>query len=160
MIFLSVGTQLPFDRMVRLVDQWAARNPSLEIYGQILNGDFSPRHFQYSSHLASEVFVRHFREADLIVSHAGMGNIITSLELQKPIIVVPRRSEFREHRNDHQLATVEKFRSYESVFAVENLGELDSCYHQICSQANVSSQEQTSRQLTSFIEAQIKAWFP
>jgi hypothetical protein len=34
-----------------------------------------------------------------------MGSIITALELGKPIVVMPRRAELGEHRNDHQMAT-------------------------------------------------------
>ncbi len=39
------------------------------------------------------------------ITHAGMGTIITALELGRPLIVMPRRANLREHTNDHQLAT-------------------------------------------------------
>ena len=43
-----------------------------------------------------------------MISHAGMGSIITALELGKRIIVMPRRANLGEHRNDHQLATAKR----------------------------------------------------
>ena len=49
------------------------------------------------------------RERVLIVAHAGMGSIITALEYGKPIIVLPRRGQLRETRNDHQFATAKHF---------------------------------------------------
>ena len=44
-----------------------------------------------------------------MVAHAGMGSIITALELGKRIIVMPRRAKLGEHRNDHQVATAKQF---------------------------------------------------
>jgi UDP-N-acetylglucosamine transferase subunit ALG13 len=38
-----------------------------------------------------------------------MGTIITALEYGKPILVMPRRGDLRETRNDHQVATAERF---------------------------------------------------
>ncbi len=38
-----------------------------------------------------------------------MGSILTALELEKPIIIFPRRAALGEHRNEHQLATAKKF---------------------------------------------------
>ena len=47
--------------------------------------------------------------ADAIVAHAGMGTILTALELGKPLLVLPRRASLGEHRNEHQLATARRF---------------------------------------------------
>ena len=47
--------------------------------------------------------------ADAIIAHAGMGTILTALEMGKPLLVMPRRAELGEHRNDHQLATAMRF---------------------------------------------------
>jgi UDP-N-acetylglucosamine transferase subunit ALG13 len=41
----------------------------------------------------------------VIVSHAGMGTILTALHHRKPILVMPKRASLGEHRNEHQLAT-------------------------------------------------------
>jgi UDP-N-acetylglucosamine transferase subunit ALG13 len=49
------------------------------------------------------------RAADAIVAHAGMGTIISALEFGKPLLVMPRLASLGEHRNDHQLATAERF---------------------------------------------------
>ena len=47
--------------------------------------------------------------ADAIVAHAGMGTILSALELGKPLVIMPRLAAFGEHRNDHQLATAKRF---------------------------------------------------
>jgi UDP-N-acetylglucosamine transferase subunit ALG13 len=71
--------------------------------------------------------------ASLVISHAGMGSIISAIELGKPIIVVPRQAALGEHRNDHQLATARSLRKSSRVTValdetelVEKLRQLDS----------------------------------
>ena len=109
MIFLTVGTQLPFDRLVRAVDDWAGRTGRSDIVAQIGPSELSPRHLQFQRFVSPAEFVQHLTAADLIISHAGMGSIIHALELGKPILVMPRRADLDEHRNDHQLATARRF---------------------------------------------------
>ncbi len=108
MIFVTVGEQLPFDRLVRAIDEHA---PSLkqDVFAQIGATSFIPANIAYDKFLAPKDFASKFAEADVIVAHAGMGTIITALELDKPIIVMPRQAALREHRNDHQFATAKRF---------------------------------------------------
>lgn len=101
MIFVTVGTQFPFDRLVRCVDEWADRH-KIEVVAQIGDGKYQPIHARWESFMNTDVFMQTLQAADLIISHAGMGNIITALDNEKPIIVMNRQSELGEHRNNHQ----------------------------------------------------------
>jgi UDP-N-acetylglucosamine transferase subunit ALG13 len=110
MIFVTVGTQLPFDRMIRAVDEWAGlRGRGERVFAQIGPSQYRPRHIEYSAFIGADEFQRRTREARAIVAHAGMGSIITALEMGKPILVMPRRAAMGEQRNDHQLATAKHF---------------------------------------------------
>ena len=51
MIFVTVGTQLPFDRLVRAVDAWAAEHPQVDVFGQIGPASFRPKHFAHADTL-------------------------------------------------------------------------------------------------------------
>ncbi len=48
-------------------------------------------------------------DADIIITHGGVGSIIESLKKNKKIIVCPRLKKYNEHTNDHQLQIVESF---------------------------------------------------
>ena len=52
----------------------------------------------------------------VMVSHAGMGSIITALELGKPIIILARDHERNEHRNAHQSDTLRRFAHYPGIY--------------------------------------------
>lgn len=109
MIFVTVGAQMPFDRLVRAVDDWAGDHPEVEVFAQIGPSRFRPSHCRHERFLRPEGFRDVFQQAALIVAHAGMGSIITALEYGKPILVMPRRGDLAETRNDHQLATAKQF---------------------------------------------------
>jgi UDP-N-acetylglucosamine transferase subunit ALG13 len=108
MIFVTVGTQLSFDRMVRTIDQWAGEHSYGDAFAQIGPAKYRPKRIPWAEFLDADEFRRKIEQADLVVAHAGMGSILTALELGKPIIVMPRLAAFREHRNDHQLATAKR----------------------------------------------------
>jgi len=106
MIFATVGTQLPFDRLIAALDDWAALNRHIEVFAQIGRGEHAPRHAAWARDLDPSAFRARMTACDTVVAHAGMGTIITGIELGKRVIVMPRRAALGEHRNEHQLATV------------------------------------------------------
>lgn len=123
-IFIVVGTQEPFDRMIRIIDLWAGKNDKHTFFAQISKAHYTPKAFPYTDFISPELFDEHFNKADLIISHAGMGTIISALTIGKPIIVMPRLASNHEHRNDHQLATARSFEELGYVKAVYSEAEL------------------------------------
>ena len=111
MIFLTVGTHEPFDRLVQAVDEWYAQyNGNNRLVGQITkSASYKPSSFEWVETLPASSYEAHCTEADFIISHAGTGSIITALTLGKPIVVLPRRGHLSETRNDHQQATALRF---------------------------------------------------
>jgi UDP-N-acetylglucosamine transferase subunit ALG13 len=104
MILVTVGTQLPFDRLIRAVDDLA---PGLgqHVIAQTNDGAYRPLNLEAHSFFGPDKFATLVRECSTIVSHAGIGSILTARQHAKPIILMPRRADLGEHRNDHQLAT-------------------------------------------------------
>lgn len=125
MKFLTVGTQLPFDRLVKHVDAWA-RARSANVYAQVGPTEFEPRFITAVRRLEPRDFGVKMREATAVISHAGMGTILTALQLGKPIVVMPRLAKFKEHRNDHQLATAKQLIGRPGILVAMNEEELAS----------------------------------
>ena len=86
MIFVAVGTQLPFDRLIRSVDDWAANAPHRKVVAQIANGTYVPKHLQWERMIGPKAFREYLEKCDLVVAHAGIGTILSALELGKPVI--------------------------------------------------------------------------
>ena len=116
MIFVTVGSQVPFDRMINAVEKWAiARGRAKEIIYQIGNG-VPPETGEWKRALLPEKYNQLCKKADLIVGHAGTGIWMTAAELGSRLILFPRRfATYHEHRNEHQY---EMCRHVESTGAV------------------------------------------
>lgn len=115
---------MPFDRMVRAVDEWAAARGRTDVFAQISETDYRPRHIQWTAFLEPAEFRDRVSAANVLVAHAGMGSILTALEAGKPILVMPRRGDLRETRNDHQVATAQRFLSLGKVAVAMDEHEL------------------------------------
>jgi UDP-N-acetylglucosamine transferase subunit ALG13 len=115
MIFVTVGTDMPFDRLVKQVDAWAVERGRNDVFAQIGEGGWKPRHIRFADFLQPPEFADHFRSASIIISHAGMGTILSALHYGKPILVMPKRASLREHRNEHQLATAQRMMEMANV---------------------------------------------
>lgn len=109
MIFVTVGTQLPFDRLVAAVDEWAGMRPGTQVFAQVGPTQLEPRELEYRDFISPGECRQRMLSAKAVVAHAGVGTILGALELGKPVLVMPRRAALGEHRNDHQLATARRF---------------------------------------------------
>lgn len=116
MIFLTVGTQLGFDRLIKEVDDWSLDNKNIKIFAQIGKSNYHPKNFSYTDFLNPDEYNAVFESSDYVVSHAGMGTIISCLLYHKPIIVMPRKANLLEHRNDHQISTCNRFRDKDGCY--------------------------------------------
>ena len=120
MIFATVGTQLPFDRLLAGLDSWAALNPEVPILAQTGRTTRSFAHISTVRELDQSAFRDHFEQARLVVAHAGMGTILSATELGKPVVLMPRLARFGEHRNDHQRDTAAEMARLSNVTVVED----------------------------------------
>jgi UDP-N-acetylglucosamine transferase subunit ALG13 len=115
-IFVTVGAQIPFDRLIVAVDAWAAaRSTGDNVFAQVGEQGYRPAHMKFAELLEPPEFKQRVLWADVLVAHAGMGSILTALQYGKPILVMPRLGSLKETRNDHQVATAQRFREMGKV---------------------------------------------
>lgn len=122
-IFVTVGTQLPFDRLIATVDDWAASH-DCEIFAQTGTSALRPRNIAWKDFIDTGEASERLRTADLVVAHAGMGTILTRLQTGLPMLVMPRRTDLGEHRNDHQIATSRRLAHLPGLWVVDDEEDL------------------------------------
>lgn len=123
MILVTTGTQLPFPRLVAAMDRLA---PGL---GERVVAQVGPDAGEYTNlethaRLDPETFEALFREARLVVAHAGIGTVLAACRHGKPLILMPRRHSLGEHRNDHQMATAEALQGRAGLYLAREEDDL------------------------------------
>lgn len=124
MIFVTVGHQMPFDRLIRAVDAWAGSTGRTDVFAQVGDASYQPQNLAAARHLSIEEFRSRMEGAKGVVAHAGTGTIIAALQLGKPLLVLPRRSSLGETRNDHQVSTARYFADAGHILAATDEHEL------------------------------------
>ncbi|MBD9503589.1 glycosyl transferase family 28 [Pseudomonas sp. PDM17] len=106
-IFVTVGTQLPFPRLIKRIDELASSPQGASFYfsAQVGNDPEPYNTIQTKSFLDEEEYDLALKDCDLIISHAGMGTLLSAKERNIPLLIVPRNHLLHEHRNSHQADT-------------------------------------------------------
>lgn len=123
MILVTVGTQLPFDRLIRMIDEMA---PELgePVIAQIGRARYEPVNMEWHRVIEPSEFERLIDNARVIVAHAGIGTILTAERHGRSLILVPRAGDMREHRNDHQMATANALSGRDGVAIARDADQL------------------------------------
>jgi UDP-N-acetylglucosamine transferase subunit ALG13 len=119
MILVTVGTsETPFDRLLQAFD--VVDRPDEELVVQHGPSSVRPRGASCVDFLPFDQLVDAIRRARLVVTHAGVGSIMTTLANGKRPIVVPRLRRFDEAVDDHQLALGRRLAESGLVVLVES----------------------------------------
>lgn len=160
MIFLTVGTQFPFDRLVRALDNIVEDGLiDEEIFAQIGKSSYKPRNFTSVDSLDAVLYHKQVQKASNIIGHAGVGTIMMALENNKPLLVMPRLKKYGEVVNDHQVAIARRFEESGYLLTAYEVEELPVKVEKLKSFVPKKRQTQTqkmveriSKFLNDFIE--------
>jgi len=155
-ILVTVGMQLGFDRLIEAMDALAAEL-GMPVVAQTGKGTYSPRHMEAHAKLAPAQFEKLVSECRLIVSHAGIGTVLTAARFSKPVVLLARRAALAEHRNDHQLATVANLKGRPGILVAESEADLRDVIAQGLAMKTVAHQnskqaDELNRSVAQFVE--------
>ncbi|MFH1039058.1 MAG: glycosyltransferase [PVC group bacterium] len=106
MIFVTIGaSEFQFNRMLRWVDR-ALEDLSIpreEIFFQVGCSSYRPRTGESVDYIDFHGMEERIKKANIVICHAGVGTILISLVNGKKPIVIPRREEYAETVDNHQV---------------------------------------------------------
>ena len=125
MIFVTVGThEQPFNRLVEYMDKWSM-NHDEEVVIQTGFSTYEPKHCQWSKLYPYKTMIEMVDKARIVITHGGPSSFIMPLQIGKVPIVVPRKHEFDEHVNDHQVDFCRKVAERQgNIIVVEDVQKL------------------------------------
>ena len=105
MIFITVGThEQPFDRLLKCIDKMVEDGQiNEEVIVQKGYTDYEPKNYKAEKLIPYEQMQKNIHDARIVVTHGGPASFIAPLSIGKIPVVVPRKKEFGEHVNNHQL---------------------------------------------------------
>ena len=85
---------------------------------------FTTKNMTLYDKLPAEEIEKLIDKADVVITHGGVGSILTSITKGKKVIAVPRLKKYNEHVNDHQLDIVDSFNKLGYIIGINNVEEL------------------------------------
>ena len=137
MIFVTVGThEQPFNRLVEYIDSLKKDGTiTEEVIIQTGYSTYEPKYCKWQKLFPYQEMIKFVGEARIVITHGGPSSFIKPLQIGKTPIVVPRRHEFNEHVNDHQVsfskAVAERMGTIIVAEDMDKLGETITNYDEI-----------------------------
>ena len=105
MIFVTVGThEQPFDRLLKCIDKMVEDGKiKEEVIRKKGYTDYEPENYKAEKLIPYEQMQENIEKARIIITHGGPSSFVAPLAIGKIPIVVPRKKEFGEHVNNHQV---------------------------------------------------------
>lgn len=126
MIFVILGTQkFQLNRLLKVLDEYVRDGKIQEgVFAQIGYSTYLPKHFEYRRFLDKADYDYKIQQANLVISHAGVGSILNVNKAGKPCIVFPRLAKYNEHVDDHQCEVAEEFSQKKYVLVCHEKDDL------------------------------------
>ena len=126
MIFVTLGTNdNSFERLLKAIDKEIEKGTIKDkVIVQAGCTKYESKNMEILDLIPREEFDRLISECDLLITHGGVGSILTGVNNGKKVIAVPRLAKYKEHGNDHQLQIVDNFSERKYILAVKDLNKL------------------------------------
>ena len=126
MILVLLGTQNnSFHRLLEEIQKNIDNgNIQEEVVVQKGYTKFESKDMTLYNELPIEKFNELIQKADLVITHGGVGSIISSVTRGKKVIAVPRLKKYNEHVNDHQLDIIQTFDEMGYIIGIQEVQQL------------------------------------
>ena len=126
MILVMLGTQNnSFERLLKKMDELIEKKVIDEkVIVQSGYTNYESKNMRIFDLIPQEELERYQEQADLIITHGGVGSIVSSIKKEKKVIAVPRLHRYNEHVNDHQKQIVEAFDKKGYIIGIQRIDEL------------------------------------
>lgn len=127
MIFVTLGTQdKSFHRLLieldRMIDKGIITD---KVIVQAGHTKYLSENMEIFDFISSEQFNDYIEQCECLITHGGVGSIISGLNYQKPVLAVARLAKYDEHENDHQVEIIQKFVKFNYIIGCLNIEELE-----------------------------------
>ena len=126
MIFVTLGTQdKSFKRLLKAVEKEKLNgNIKEKVVVQAGYTKYKSDVMEIFDTIPKDEFEEYMAKASLVITHGGVGSILTALDNNKKVIAAPRLARYKEHTNDHQKQIVDEFEKNGYILALRDTNKL------------------------------------
>ncbi len=126
MILVVLGTNdKPFTRLLKAVeDAVLSGDIKDEVVVQAGFTRYESSCMKIIDYIDQEAFAQALADADILITHGGVGTIMTGLRQGKKILAAARLKQYGEHVNDHQIQLLEAFESKGYLIYMKDLSDI------------------------------------
>ena len=126
MIFVTLGTNdNSFERLLKAIDKEIEKGTIKDkVIVQAGCTKYESKNMTILDLIPRDEFDKLISECDLLITHGGVGSILTGINKGKKVIAVPRLAKYKEHGNDHQLQIVDNFSKRKYILGVKDMNKL------------------------------------
>ena len=127
MILVVLGTQdKEFPRLLKAVDKQIKKgNIKDKVIVQAGQTKYESDNMEILDLVSAPEFDKLINEADIIITHGGVGSILNAIKKGKKIIAAARLAKYKEHHNDHQKQIIEEFANQGYLLELKDFDKLD-----------------------------------
>jgi len=127
MILVTLGTQdKSFRRLLEAIDNEISKgNIKDEVIVQAGCTKYKSDNMEILDLIPINEFDNYIKKCDILITHGGVGSIITGLKNNKVVIAAPRLAKYKEHINDHQMQIVDNFSESGFIIPLYEFDKLD-----------------------------------
>ena len=160
MIFVALGTQkFQLNRLLQKIDYLVEKNIITEpVFAQIGYSTYIPKNFEFTAFMEQKEFKEKIMKCDLLITHSGVGTILTGINLKKHILVYPRLEKYGEHVDDHQVEIGEAFEAMGIVVCCKESDSLEEKIKEAYNkkwQSYISNRKKHIHIIREFLEKEI-----
>ncbi len=128
MILVTLGTNdKSFLRLIRKIEDLIVSGIiTEEVIVQAGYTKYESEHMKVFDLIPMDRFQDLMEKCSLLITHGGVGTIISGLTKAKKVIAVPRLKKYGEHVNDHQLQIIENFSEAGYILAAYDVEDLEN----------------------------------
>lgn len=133
MILVMLGTQNnSFHRLLEEIEKLIKEKIiTEEVIVQAGHTKFESNNMKIFDLIAKDKLDELQEKADLIITHGGVGSIVSSVEKNKKVIAIPRLHKYGEHVNDHQKEIIQKYKEEGFIIGLEEVEQLKDAMAQV-----------------------------
>lgn len=111
MIFVTLGTQdKTFERLLKALDKAIDKGEIKEkVIVQAGNTKYESKNMEIFDLISPDEFKELVNKCDILITHGGVGSILSAVKQGKKVIAAARLKKYNEHVNDHQKQIIAEF---------------------------------------------------